>query len=91
MSDLAVAVESFTDRPVVNRTAISGLFQIETTGWIPLRLKNSDPSAKAENGADLDTLPSLFSVFADLGLKLEPDKAPVEILVIERVQKPSAN
>jgi len=47
--------------------------------------------AKAETGVDLESLPSLFSVFAGLGLKLEPQKAPVEMLMIEHVGKPSPN
>jgi uncharacterized protein (TIGR03435 family) len=91
MSDLAVYVENFTDRPVVDQTGVSGLFQIETTGWLPLRLKTAAPGAKAENGADLESLPSLFGVFAGLGLRLEPQKAAVEITVIDHVEKPSAN
>jgi uncharacterized protein (TIGR03435 family) len=91
MSDLALAVESFADRPVVNKTGLTGLFSIETTGWIPLRLKSAAPGAKAENGADLESLPSLFNILSGIGLKLGPQKAPVEILVIERVEKPSPN
>ena len=91
MSDLAVSVENFTDRPVVDQTGARGLFQIETTGWLPLRLKTAAPGAKAENGADLESLPSLFTVFAGLGLRLEPQKAAVEIMVIDHAEKPSAN
>jgi len=32
MSDLAHAVESFADRPVIDRTAIEGLYRLETKG-----------------------------------------------------------
>jgi uncharacterized protein (TIGR03435 family) len=39
-----------------------------------------------------DSLPSLFTAIQEqLGLKLEPMKAPVDVLVIDHVEKPSAN
>jgi uncharacterized protein (TIGR03435 family) len=33
----------------------------------------------------------LFTAIQEVGLKLESAKAPVEVLVIDSVQKPSAN
>jgi uncharacterized protein (TIGR03435 family) len=90
MSDLAVYVENYADRPVIDKSGVEGLFQIDTTGWIPLR-KPPAPGAKAENGADLDTMPSLFAVFAGLGLKLESQRVPIEILIIEHVERPTEN
>ena len=39
-----------------------------------------------------DAPPDLFTAFQQqLGLKLESTKAPVDVLVIDRVEKPSAN
>ena len=38
-----------------------------------------------------DTGPSIFTVLAGLGLKLEPAKRDVETLVIDHVEKPAAN
>jgi uncharacterized protein (TIGR03435 family) len=36
--------------------------------------------------------PSLFAAIQEqLGLKLEPQKAPVDVLVIEHIEKPSEN
>lgn len=35
MDDLAQYLENWTDLPVVNRTSLSGLFAMETEGWIP--------------------------------------------------------
>jgi uncharacterized protein (TIGR03435 family) len=40
----------------------------------------------------LDSRSDLFTAFQEqLGLKLEATKAPVEVLVIDRVQKPTGN
>ena len=92
IADLALVVSNFTDRPVVDKTGIKGLFQIETQPWLPMSLGPPPaPGAKSENGSDLADLPTLFSVFEQLGLKLEPQKAPVETFVIDHVEKPDAN
>lgn len=49
------------------------------------------PGGAGPGGAEL-TGPSLFSALQEqLGLKLEPSKAPVETIVIDKVEKPSAN
>lgn len=77
MSDLALFAENWMDRPVIDETGITGLYKIETEGWGSI----SEPDK-----------PSVFTVFEQsLGLKLEPRKSKVEILVIERVSRPSAN
>jgi len=39
-----------------------------------------------------DAPPDLFAAFQQqLGLKIETSKAPVDVLVIDKVEKPSAN
>jgi uncharacterized protein (TIGR03435 family) len=38
MDDLGHYIANWTDLPVVNRTALSGLFAVATEGWIPMRL-----------------------------------------------------
>jgi uncharacterized protein (TIGR03435 family) len=90
MSDLALALENFADRPVVNQTGVEGLYAIDTTPWLPVRA-TAAPGAKAEDGSDLATMPSLFTVFAGLGIKLESQKAVVEILTVEHIERPTEN
>ena len=76
MSDLALYVSNWADRPVIDKTGIKGLFQIDTKPWAPLRPgPPPPPGAKAEDGSNFADLPSLFDVFAQLGLKLESQKA----------------
>jgi uncharacterized protein (TIGR03435 family) len=72
------------DRPVIDRTGIGGLFDIH------LEFSGLDNST-APGGID-STAPSVFTAVQEqLGLKLSPDKGPVEVLVIDHVEKPSAN
>jgi uncharacterized protein (TIGR03435 family) len=92
MSDLAGFVENWTDRPMVDRTGIQGLFDIDTDGWTPL-LPRQGPAAETDEAKALSdpSRPTLFDVFEQLGLKLERDKAPIETFVIEHVERPSEN
>lgn len=73
------------DRPVIDRTGIGGLFDIH------LEFSGFENSAAPGGVAD-NTAPSVFTAVQEqLGLKLSPDKGPVEVLVIDHVEKPSAN
>jgi uncharacterized protein (TIGR03435 family) len=97
MEDLASNVEPYADRPVLDRTGIQGLFNIQTEGWVPLRARPArteepTPEQAAEDLAFADPgRPTLFQIFDRLGLKLESTKAPVEVFIIERLEKPSEN
>jgi len=72
------------DRPVVDQTGLSGRYDFPFK-WTP------DASQPAAPG-DPDDPPDLFTAFQQqLGLKLEATKTPVDVLVIDRVSKPSEN
>src|SRR6266699_758236 len=45
MDDLVHYIGNWTDLPVVNRTALSGLFAVNTEGWAPMRLPPPPPNA----------------------------------------------
>jgi uncharacterized protein (TIGR03435 family) len=69
-------------RPVVNQTGLAGKFDFTL---------DFEPEGTAISGAEA-TKPSLFTAVQDqLGLKLEPAKTPVELLVVDHVERPSAN
>jgi uncharacterized protein (TIGR03435 family) len=70
------------DRPVIDKTGLAGRYDI-TLNWIP---EYAGPPAPDSNGVGVFT-----AVQEELGLKLEPQKAPVEILVIDHAEKPSEN
>jgi uncharacterized protein (TIGR03435 family) len=72
------------DRPVVDMTHVQGFYDF-TLAWTPDDLKNADAT-------DHPALPSLFTALQEkLGLKLESQKAPVELLVIDSAARPSEN
>jgi len=73
---------AFVDRPVVDKTGLTGTYDLRLEATPEFRINNNpDP-------ADI----SAFSAIQDqLGLKLEPQEAMVEILVVDHIEKPSAN
>ncbi len=92
MSDLAAYVENWTDRPLLDKTGIKGLYRIETKGWLPMEATQPPaPGAKAEDGSDMADVPTVFQMFEKLGLRMEAQKGIVDIYVIEHMEKPSEN
>jgi uncharacterized protein (TIGR03435 family) len=90
MDDVANYISNWTDLPVVNRTALSGLFNVSTEGWVPMRLPppppNSTPDANAFAG-----LPTIFSVLGKLGLELKRQEDTLPVYTVERIERPAAN
>jgi uncharacterized protein (TIGR03435 family) len=81
MTRFAEVLSRQLDFPVVNETGIDGIFNL-TLQWTP-------ESAKPSNG---DGGPSIFTAIQEqLGLRLTSRKAPVEVVVIDHVEKPSEN
>jgi len=67
------------DRPVIDRTGLKGSFDF-TLRW-SAEIPGGDPG-----------LGSIFTAVQDqLGLKLEAEKRPFEVLIIDSVERPSAN
>jgi len=73
-------------RVVVDRTALAGRYDIELA-WTP--------DMPASNGIDASADPNGVSIFTavqeQLGLRLEPARAPVDVLVIEHIEQPGPN
>ena len=88
MDDLAQYIENWTDLPVVNRTAVSGLFAVETEGWIPMRLPPPPPGNAP--AARFDDLPTIFTVLRTLGLELKKEEAAVPVYTVEYIERPAA-
>jgi uncharacterized protein (TIGR03435 family) len=83
MEDLASIIEnSIVDRPVIDRTGLTATYNIHIvyTPDIPPNRRNPDAD-------DI----GIFTAIRQLGLRLEPRKEKVEVLVAEHAEKPSAN
>jgi uncharacterized protein (TIGR03435 family) len=71
----------------VNRTAVTGLFAVETEGWIPMRLPPPPPGAPAT--ANFDDLPTIFTVLRKLGLELKQQEATMPIYTVAHIERPA--
>jgi uncharacterized protein (TIGR03435 family) len=89
MAQLAGRLEAVTSRPVLDRTNLVGDFNFRLE-FAPPPDFTGYPSLYP--GVQVMTSPSLIAALKEqLGLELKADKAPVEVLVIEHVEKPSEN
>jgi uncharacterized protein (TIGR03435 family) len=81
MANLAQTIGLIVDRPVFDRTGITGEFNFEAK------------YAPVDNNAFGNTSSSsIFTALQEqLGLKLEATKAPLEVFVIDHAEKPSEN
>jgi uncharacterized protein (TIGR03435 family) len=70
-----------SDRPVVDKTGLTGKYDIRMVATPEYKIRT-----QSEPG-DIST----FSAVQDLGLKLESVKAPIEVINIDQVEKPSEN
>jgi uncharacterized protein (TIGR03435 family) len=87
----AVMQAAVLDRPVVDQTGLTGRYDF-TLKWTPDESQFAGMGVKVPPPTDKDTLPSLFTAMPEqLGLKLDPVKTPVDVLVIDHVEKPSQN
>ena len=86
MDRFAEILSRQTDLPVVNQTGLEGVFNLKLQ-WTPENARLATPA----DGAGIDG-PSIFTAIQEqLGLRLHAQKVPVEVLVIDHVEKPSEN
>jgi uncharacterized protein (TIGR03435 family) len=86
MEKLVHQLLSFTDRPIIDRTNLKGLYNIRI-GWSSEDAGSGDsPLTRMSPSVG----PEFFRALQEqLGLRLESAKGPVDFLVIKSVQKPS--
>jgi uncharacterized protein (TIGR03435 family) len=81
LSDFALGMNYFTDRPVVDETGLPGRYDF-TLKWMPNTTVESSDSQ----------VPGLVTAMQEqLGLKLEGKKGPVDVLAVQKVERPSEN
>ena len=90
LTEFSVFLSKWLDRAVLDRTRLTGRFDVELQ-FSPDGLLGIDPGPPGVERPVNDS-PSIFiAVQEQLGLKLESTKGPVDVLVIDHVQKPAAD
>lgn len=96
---IADQLSNILSRTVVDKTGLTGSYDFKLR-YTPEMMQGPPPAgapdgaraAEAETAPSSDAAPSIFvAVQEQLGLKLEPQKGPVDIYVIDRLEKPSEN
>jgi uncharacterized protein (TIGR03435 family) len=90
LSMFAGLMNLLLDRPVIDKTGIPDYFKIRLA-FSP----EESPSRRPDPGAPTDKAPDAPGIFQamqeQLGLKLVPAKGPVDVLVIDRIERPTEN
>jgi uncharacterized protein (TIGR03435 family) len=84
---------SAMDKPVVDKTGLTDRYDFNLK-WTPddSQFAQFGPRPPMAASEDPNAPPSLFTAIQEqLGLKLDPTKAMAEVVVIDHVEKPSAN
>jgi uncharacterized protein (TIGR03435 family) len=80
MGGFVQLISLFLDHPVIDRTALTGTYEYLWSSQDLLEeLREGTPA------------PSIFQTVQQVGLKLEASKGPVDVLVVDHVDKPSEN
>ena len=90
MPEFVRVLSTVLGRTVIDKSGLTGPFDVrldflpdETTPALP---------APPPGPAPLDSSPSILAALQQqLGLRLEPSKGPVEVIVVDHVERPSAN
>jgi uncharacterized protein (TIGR03435 family) len=81
IADFILGMQFFLDRPIVNQTSLTGRYDFKLRYTYDVA-HSTDPNAP----------PGLFTAVQEqLGLKFEPVKAPIDVYVIDTLERPSAN
>ena len=99
LANVTDALSRFTERPIIDMTGIEGRYDFDLT-FAPEKMPNVARGVAAMQGpggdrpadAPVEQAASVFDAVQQYGLKLEPRKAPLEILIIDHVERtPSEN
>lgn len=95
---LTNTLQRLLDRPIVDRTGITGKFDIHLEFALDSSItrfitRSCDPNCPpVPDVADPSAAPSIFAALqTQLGLRLEPEKSSGEVLVIDHIERPSEN
>jgi uncharacterized protein (TIGR03435 family) len=93
ITQLTNALARFVSRTVVDRTGLTGNYDVDLQ-WTPDQMPQGLRGDAPPGAPPLPTIdpngPSIFTAVQEqLGLKLESTKGPVDVLVIDRAERPT--
>ena len=89
LQQVADNLTTYSDRPVIDRTGLKGEYDLKLEYDVD---PTANPGGKVMTGLFTGlTCSGMSSGLQDVGLKCESTKGPVEILVIDHVERPSEN
>jgi uncharacterized protein (TIGR03435 family) len=87
MADLARNLAPFTGRPIVDKTGLTGVYDLDLT-WTPDEAPPAPDGTSTQPPSSSDSGSLYTAVQEQLGLKLDAQRGPVDMLVIESVERP---
>jgi uncharacterized protein (TIGR03435 family) len=91
LSQLATSLSQSVRRVVLDRTGLTGTFDFDLT-WTPDQIPQGLPLGAPTLLPGNADAPSIFAALQEqLGLKLETERAHVQVLVIDRVELPTSD
>jgi uncharacterized protein (TIGR03435 family) len=87
MSDFARNLGPFTGRPVVDKTGLTGVYDFDLT-WTPEEAPPGPGGTLAPPPPSSDSGSLYTAVQEQLGLKLDAQRGPVDVLLIDSVERP---
>ena len=84
MTDLATWLRAIVGRPVLDKTGVAGRFEL-LLDFDTYSIRGQAPPADYNK-------PSVFEALKEqFGLRLEPQKAQTQVLVVESIRRPTEN
>ncbi|HET9400082.1 MAG TPA: TIGR03435 family protein [Candidatus Acidoferrales bacterium] len=97
ISALVHSISTSLDRPVIDKTGLTGYYDFSLE-WVREDAAQSAAASGAAGGGQPPLAPpegegqSIYSAIQEqLGLKLEAGKGPVEVIVVDKSEKPTGN
>ena len=95
ITDVTFFVQNWSDQPVVDKTSLTDLYNIQTDGWAPMRPRPPSPDGQPPQGGDAGLADpdrqTLADLFRQLGLRMESQRAAVDMFFVEHVERPTGN
>ncbi len=79
------------DRPVVDHTGLTGKYDLSFKFTPDDSMFHGHPPKPGATTDNAESLPGFFEGIQTIGLKLDAEKTPVDVIVIDHAEKYSAN